>query len=284
MIGVIRVLKAQEQWELQKAKAEDREPRVYHGLFATHPDNDLRLQEVVGEAKALLDDSVPPKVGREEYLAHLEGLVFGHSADQGVLRGRHFYHGDLGVGVSFPAGWRVKNMPDRLVARPPDNDALLQITLEDMNRRMSPREFMTRRLKLDDLESDEAIQVNGLAGHTGFARAGTPWGRRTTRFSVVLHDDKAYIFASAVKDDDNPRRYEGDLVDTVLSFHPLTAEEREMARPLEIRVSRAGPETRFLDLARESRAHPDPEAQLRLLNGYYPKGEPENDEPLKLLE
>jgi len=29
------------------------EPRRYHGTFATHPDNDTRLQQVIGESKHL---------------------------------------------------------------------------------------------------------------------------------------------------------------------------------------------------------------------------------------
>ncbi len=39
MLDVIRVLKDQESFETQLAKAEGREPRIYHGLFSTHPDN-----------------------------------------------------------------------------------------------------------------------------------------------------------------------------------------------------------------------------------------------------
>ncbi len=50
MIKVISVLKNQELFDIEAAKQEGREPRRYHGIFATHPDNDTRLQEVVGEA------------------------------------------------------------------------------------------------------------------------------------------------------------------------------------------------------------------------------------------
>ncbi|HED18952.1 MAG TPA: peptidase M48 Ste24p, partial [Gammaproteobacteria bacterium] len=46
MLEVIGVLKNQEQFEQQRAREEKREARAYHGVFATHPDNDKRLQEV----------------------------------------------------------------------------------------------------------------------------------------------------------------------------------------------------------------------------------------------
>ena len=44
MIKVIGVLKNQELFDAELAKAEGREPRSYHGVFASHPDADTRLQ------------------------------------------------------------------------------------------------------------------------------------------------------------------------------------------------------------------------------------------------
>ena len=51
MIDVVRLLKNQELFEVQRAREENRKPRVYHGVFASHPDNDLRLTEVVKAAE-----------------------------------------------------------------------------------------------------------------------------------------------------------------------------------------------------------------------------------------
>ena len=45
------ILKNQEIFEQELAKAEDREPRTYHGLFSTHPDNDKRLQSIIKASK-----------------------------------------------------------------------------------------------------------------------------------------------------------------------------------------------------------------------------------------
>ncbi len=51
MIDVVRLLKNQEMLEVQMARQENRQPRVYHGVFSSHPDNDTRLKEVVRAAK-----------------------------------------------------------------------------------------------------------------------------------------------------------------------------------------------------------------------------------------
>ena len=50
MIDVVRLLKNQETLRIQQARQENRKPHVYHGVFATHPDNDTRLHEVVKAA------------------------------------------------------------------------------------------------------------------------------------------------------------------------------------------------------------------------------------------
>src|SRR6056297_874118 len=107
MIDVIRVLKAQEEFEKERAEQEDREPRTYHGVFATHPANDTRLQEVVAAAERYHQGAYREEE-REAYLRRLEGVPFGPSAREGVVRGDHFYHRDLGFGLRFPAGWRIE--------------------------------------------------------------------------------------------------------------------------------------------------------------------------------
>jgi predicted Zn-dependent protease len=51
MLKVIRVLKAQEEFSKALARKEGRQPPSYHGVFATHPDNDQRLKTVIFAAK-----------------------------------------------------------------------------------------------------------------------------------------------------------------------------------------------------------------------------------------
>lgn len=283
MLRVIQVLKEQELFETQRAKEEGREPRVYHGLFSTHPDNDRRLQEVIRaadqfRAPVALDD------GRERFLKHIDGLVFGDSEREGVRRGRDFYHGELGFALRFPAGWYIENHPDRIVAHPPGGHALLQLTVADLNRRIPPREYLVQRLNLKDLSHGEEIQHQGLTGYTAIAPSDTPFGRRPTRVVVLYFKDKAYVFAGAAKNADKPFDYDREFVDTARSFHALTEQERALARPQRLRVVRAAAGQRRADLARTSPIPNHPEAQLRLINGFYPAGEPAPGQLLKIVE
>ena len=47
IIDVLTILKNHETFEIQLAKEQDRPANVYHGLFATHPDNDTRLKKAI---------------------------------------------------------------------------------------------------------------------------------------------------------------------------------------------------------------------------------------------
>jgi len=85
MIGVVGILKDQEEFEKQRAREERRQPRIYHGVFSTHPDNDRRLQEVIaaadrfrGAAAAARDDAA--------FIRRLDGMAFGERQSGRRLR------------------------------------------------------------------------------------------------------------------------------------------------------------------------------------------------------
>ena len=67
MLDVIGVLKAQEQFAGRSSS--------YHGVFASHPSNDRRLQEVVNAAKHISSAGTRP-ANRAAYLTQINGLKF----------------------------------------------------------------------------------------------------------------------------------------------------------------------------------------------------------------
>ncbi|MDA1106979.1 MAG: M48 family metalloprotease [Proteobacteria bacterium] len=282
IIEVIGVLKDQETFEKQLAAEEQREPRVYHGLFASHPDNDTRLQQVVASAEALKTPAAT-RVNQNGFLNMLDGLIYGDSEREGVRRGNQFYHKDLGFALSFPAGWRVENRPDSLIATAPQGDGVLQLSSEDINKRVTPEEFLRTRLKLANLQKGEPFTHQGMEGYTAVARTRTPYGQRLTRFTVIYFGTQAFVFAGAGKDAGEPYRYDQDFLASAKSFHALTEAERPLAAALRLGIIHAGNNTRFADLARASRIPHHAEEQLRLLNHYYPAGEPAPGASIKIV-
>ena len=88
LLEVIGVLKDQEQFQRVKAKSGGKTIGTYHGLYATHPRNDQRLQTVINTAGDLdLDDYIEDPAVPGEFQRHIEGLVWGESV-QRTARGK----------------------------------------------------------------------------------------------------------------------------------------------------------------------------------------------------
>ncbi len=284
MLDVIRVLKNQEAFEIRLARAEGREPRVYHGLFSSHPDNDTRLKEVVASAEQFKTEQTT-FTGRTDYLRRIDGMTFGETTSNGIIKGRNFYHGGLNFALRFPQNWQIRNLPDRLLAIAPNQGAMIQLNAMPADPSQSPQQFMTGKLGLDSVNNGESLNVHGLQAYTGTAPIKSGNGQRLARVSVIYHDNTAFILAGISR---NPRSlggYDSAFLDTTRSFRPLTGEEREVARRNKhLRLIRAGGQTNYQELAGRAPVDKFAEDQLRLLNGDYPRGEVRAGELLKTVD
>ena len=284
MLDVIGVLKNQEIFEKEQAQSEGREPRIYHGVFSTHPDNDTRLHEVIETAQTLADTGTTNFVGHEEYMSLMDNMVFGDSPQDGILRGRNFFHEELGISINFPQKWIVTNHPDRILLTSPGGNALIQISAEDINKKITPRNFMIQRMGLNNLDNESSLKINGFDAHTGISVINSSLGSRPTRFTVIYIEQRAYIVAGMTKVANDMVKYDKAFLDTAKSFHALTDNEKILAKPLRLKVVQANNNTRFSSLATQSPLGSHAESQLRLLNAKYPDGEPQKGTLIKIIE
>ena len=117
---VFEMFQAGEKFERQRAAAEGREPRLYHGVFSSHPSPDQRAVQAAKGAGNIKD--APPEgwiERHDEYLTTINGIAYGSSKAQGIVRDNRFYHADMGITVAFPRGWTIENQRDRLLAFTP---------------------------------------------------------------------------------------------------------------------------------------------------------------------
>ncbi len=80
----------------------------------------------------------------------------------------------------------------------------------------------------------------------------TPFGTLPVRYVVLYRNNQALIFAGLSKTKNQPYKYDPLVLQTVRSFHPLTEQERALARPQQLQLLRATAATRFATLARQS--------------------------------
>ena len=285
MIDVVRLLKNQEMLEVQMARQENRKPRVYHGVFASHPDNDTRLQEVVKAAgKVQNAEDRPPN--RDLYLSHINGLPMGDSRAQGVVRGSRFYHADLGITLAFPTGWIVDNQRTKVVSYTEAKDAVMVVSAEAPPPGMAPKEFLGRMLQSVSTTEAEPLRVNNLDGYRAVVRSTTlPWGNQgPANVAVVYYNNLAYIFQGYTRQAAGLSSFEPVFLSSVKTFRRLKDNEFTAAELDRIRVIQASNQTKIEQLARKTPIKKYPAERLRLLNDLYPDKEPTPGQKLKIVE
>ncbi len=212
-------------------------------------------------------------------------MVYGEGADKGILRGRDFYHGNMGFAVRFPERWPIQNLPDRLISGAPGSLAILQVMVQGVDTRLSPMEYMAQHMGLPSNRNGESLTINGLPAYTQTAVIETNAGKRLSRIAVIYLDNLAYIFVGFTRDTNGLNRYDTNFLNTIRSFRPLSNAERQVANLTNrIRLVRAGSATDFDQLASISPLEKFPEEQLRLINAEYPRGDIENGQLIKIIE
>ena len=114
MVDVIGVLKDQERFAADSAKAEGRAAPQGANWLASHPSNDQRLQTITRIAERLQAAQFGDE-RRTRYLQAIDGITFGDSREQGVVRGAKFYHEPLGMALTAPPGWSLHNDAEELL-------------------------------------------------------------------------------------------------------------------------------------------------------------------------
>jgi predicted Zn-dependent protease len=286
MIGVISVLKNQETWEIQRAREEGREPRVYHGVFASHPSADDRLQQAVAVAKPAKAGATP-RVGVEDYMGHLQGVSFMSSKQQGIIRDNRFYHAGLGITIAFPKEWIVLNQRNRLLAHTRTQDAILQITTDARPDNTTPREYLQKHLGDRSLTAGQELNFNEMEGYSLIARSGSPLdgGRGPVRYAAVYRGKLVFIFAASSRSSqDSVPAHDRVFLSTFTTLRSLKPSEFPLAEPYRIDLVKAQTGTKMEELAKDSPIKKYPVQTLRLINDLYPNKDPQPGRIVKVVD
>jgi predicted Zn-dependent protease len=281
MIDVIRVLHDQERFEADLARAEGRAPRTGADWLSSHPSNEQRLRdatEIANQYTGRYGDE-----GRSRYLQTITGMPFGESREQGVTRGRNFFHEPLGVALTAPQGWKVQNTPEAVALINGEGSAGLIMQLAPAQAG-STHEQIIRNLIKPEQGRTEQLTLNGLpATHFSGTRRTQQGQAQPVEATIVTGPgSRHFVLLYASRDPQSLQRAHRELQQAEQSFRPMTAADRSAARPWTLRTVPA-PRGGLRDLARQSSV-PNPEQQLRLLNGVYAGGEPPPGQLVKVVD
>ena len=273
LLSVIGVLKDQEMYRRVQAKASGKPTGTYHGLYASHPRNDLRLQTVVKTANNLdLETQADDPALPGEFRRQTEGLVFGASADRQSEPNR-FYHNKLDFSFKYPEGWSVSQGSRDITAMADDGTASVSITLSKLDATLTPQDFLASKAS-GDLTDTQAVEQFGLLGSTAIATTASA----SKRLAVIDHKYR-FLFEAEARD---LASQDAQLLSIIKSFRPLAAREKVKGQSRTLHYIQV-PRGATLESLATSAKIPNAEDQLRLINGYYPSGEPRIGDWIKVI-
>lgn len=290
MGDVFKMFKDGERFELERARAEGREPQIYHGLLSTHPAPDARaIQAAKGAARVggAVDGGGVER--RDEYLRRIEGIAFGSSKAQGVLRENRMYHEPLGITLAFPRAWTVENHPDKVVAYTPAKDAfvIMELVPKDPKKPMTPREALLAFAQGLSFSGGESFDSNGMPGYTALSRNGSPLdqGAGPMRFVTIQRGDGFFMFYGSSKASRNGVPEADGLVRGVAqTLRGLKPSEFPLAEPFRIKIVKAKDGTQLAEYADAMPVERYKREELELINGVYPGGNPQPGQLFKIVE
>ena len=279
MIDVIGILKNQELFAAERAKAEGRQVQGYHGLYSTHPRNAQRLQEVIKAADKFRDASQPvPDNGR--FLELTNGMAYGESESQGITRGNKFYHKGLNLFVEFPEGWRIQNTQSVLGAISPDGSQVIKMQMDSIAPPVDPSRYLGSKF-----QSVSEVRDVSTTEDQAFAGVATVYDQNTGqqqsfRVSTVTRGSQAFVITGLGK----TQLPNQTFFDTTKSIRKLKPSEVKLAEGRHIKLVKAKRGDTIASLARRSNLDQYAEAQIRLINDLYPSGEPVAGQLIKIIE
>lgn len=279
VIDVLTLLKDHERFERRRARDAGQQRQTYHGLFATHPRNDQRLREVVSRADEHLTSDTG-ETNTTPFRIATNGLPWGRTVSTEPRRDDRFYHDSLRFRFDIPEGWHFDESGAAITGNHSDDAASLTLRIRPRTT-APPEEFIKETLDIPLLRQSQPLRQAGLHGHTGFIPDDA--NRADQRLAVIYYGRLAYVFIGEVRDEDRREAMDEDFMTAIGSFAPMAPARSAGQEQQRIHYVRATENASFAALARYLELGEYGEEQLRLINGYYPIGEPKTGEWIKII-
>lgn len=276
MPAVMEILRDLEAYERDHPKPGRKYPGWMQHVYADHPAPDKR------KAKLGHRDAIPV-ADEPAFLARLDGLEVGSTSVDGIPYGSKRYFARLGLMIDLPKDWTARMGRDKLWLFRKDRRASMSMEQVDPDATGSLCDILRSiayGTSLADVQEASGNGVRSCTARPDLPRAVLVRQGGASRIGIVAREEdpgERYLFRAF-----GARGAGSDL--------PFLSVARSIAAPgndrpktpaLRIRNVRQGDS--FAALAKTARV-PDAEAQLRLLNQRYPRGELEVGQLVKVIE
>ena len=158
---------------------------------STHPNPDNRVANTENRIAALNRSLSGLRVGRDDFLKHVDGLVFGENPRDGFFEGAVFHHPELRFRIDFPAGWQTQNEATRVVGVSAQKDAMMVLGLGGAG---TPSQLLSQFLGQQGMAAGRTSTqpINGITAAWGEFVAQTEQGALSGIIAFVSYNGTNY--------------------------------------------------------------------------------------------
>jgi predicted Zn-dependent protease len=282
MLEMLSTMKDLEIMQKERAAVQGAPRGTYHGLFASHPRNDTRLRSAVSRAKTD-GASITRDSGAATYRELTEGLVWGVNFKEKDQKPERYSDMSLRVRFDFPDGWtQAENKQTRSVSGQPEGGAARLSMQPHPRTPQTAEEYLYNYLDIEQLREGREISPARLKGYTGIVPGAD--GAPDQRIAVVYYKLNAFLFIGEVTDLAGFGEFDAQFLESIDTFRPISNREIEGQKPKTIHYVKATKATTFAALGEYLKLDEFEVQDLRLINGYYPTGEPKPGEWIKIFK
>ena len=252
--------------------------------LSTHPEPLARVDEIRPVVEKLKVGRSQWATNRDEFLRHIDGIIYGDNPEQGIVRGNAFLHPPLRFRIDFPQGWEVNNSPQQVVAKAPNADVymILQLVQKPQGRNIQEIALSSMQNAGFRAVDGERTTINGLEAFVGAYQGQLEdLGNVAVRAAHIVHGSNVYMLAGLTSPDVF-RQADSAFIGAIRSFRQLSAAEAENIRPnrVDLYVVRQG--DTWPGIAERSGGVISP-ATLAVMNKSTPGSQPQPGTRIKIV-
>jgi predicted Zn-dependent protease len=255
--------------------------------MSTHPAPADRVSEVrkfIQQSAIPVGTSGAAATDRTEFLRYVDGIIFGDSPSDGIIRGNQFLHPDLRLALTFPQGWEIQNTASQVMAKAPerDNYLLLQLVPNPSGSVDQIAQSGMANAGFRQLNGQRA-QINGMEAYVGTYQGTLEGlGNVVTMAAHIVHEKSVYLLAGLAP----PNQFESaqrEFTATIRSFKELSREEAAGIRPNRVDVYTVRSGDTWQSIAERTGQGTVKPATLAIMNNYEPSQPPRPGDRIKVV-
>jgi predicted Zn-dependent protease len=253
--------------------------------LATHPapaDRVAQVQRFIQENPAVVGTS-GPRDTQDDLERLIDGMIFGDSPSDGIVRGNQFLHPELRLALAFPQGWEVQNSATQVLAKAPERENYMLLQLVP-NARGSVQQIAQSSMASAGFRQlqGERANVNGLDAYVGVYQGQMEGlGNTGTVAAHIVHDGKVYMFAGLAP----ANQFNGvqnQFLSSIRSFRELSQREAAAVRPNRVDLYNVRAGDTWQSMAQRSGGHVKA-STLAIMNNYEPNQQPRPGDRIRIV-